>query len=308
MHRRSYINKYRYSGTYLITITVQGRKPLLGVVVGDPHIAYGEPGAPCVEYSPLGHAIIQDELPKISQHYPSVDVWKVCIMPDHIHLIIHVNGGIEKGQHIGKVIAGFKAGCSHAWWKISPESKNQSLFEQGYNDRILHKENQFENWKQYLDDNPRRLLLKRENPGLFTVMHNIDIAGDQCQAVGNMFLLNIPQKEAVIVHRRYTDDEVMSLRKQWMACGKNGGVLVSAAIAPKEKEVLHEAFEKGYNIILLREKGFPPLYKPSGRAFDSCSAGRLLQISPWEYSSRTTTITREQCLHLNSIVTKIAED
>ncbi len=137
-------------------------------------------------------------------------------------------------------------------------------------------------------------------------MHGMEIAGRQCQVVGNRFLLAIPDKVAVIVHRRYTDEENARLREEWLACGERGGVLVSAAIAPKEKEVLREAMDRGYRIILLRENGFPELYKPSGEAFYACVEGLLLQISPWEFHMERKNITREQCLKLNALASEIA--
>ena len=87
-----------------------------------------------------------------------------------------------------------------------------------------------------------------------------------------------------------------------------GGVPVSAAISPKEKEVLREALNLGYNIILLRENGFPKLYKPSGEAFDACAKGLLSQISPWDFHQEKRVITRAQCLHLNEMAEKIAGD
>lgn len=180
------------------------------------------------------------------------------------------------------------------------------LFEEGYNDKVLLHEGQLDNWKAYLDDNPRRLLLKRQKPELFTVLTGMEVAGEQCQVVGNRFLLDIPDKMAVIVHRRYTDVENARLREEWLACGERGGVLVSAAISPKEKEVLREAMNRGYNIILLKENGFPKLYKPVGEAFDACAAGLLLQISPWEFHMEMKVITRSQCLHLNAMAERIA--
>ena len=82
--------------------------------------------------------------------------------------------------------------------------------------------------------------------------------------------------------------------------------MVSAAIASREKEVMREAMDRGYSIILLRENGFPPFYKPSGEAFDACSSGQLLQISPWEYHMQRKTISREQCLRLNRMAEQIA--
>ena len=95
--------------------------------------------------------------------------------------------------------------------------------------------------------------------------------------------------------------------RKWLACGEAGGVLISAAIATREKEVMREAMDRGYNIILLRENGFPPLYKPSGESFTVCSEGRLLQISPWEFHMERKTISREQCLILNRMAEEIQD-
>ena len=112
---------------------------------------------------------------------------------------------------------------------------------------------------------------------------------------------------AVIVHSAYTDEEYADWRRKWLACGEAGGVLISAAIAAREKEVMREAMDRGYNIILLRENGFPPLYKPSGESFTVCSEGRLLQISPWEFHMERKTISREQCLILNRMAEEIQD-
>lgn len=150
------------------------------------------------------------------------------------------------------------------------------------------------------------MLVKRHNPELFTVLHDMEIAEHQCQVVGNRFLLDIPDKIAVIVHRRYTDEENAQRKEEWLACGERGGVLVSAASSPKEKAVLREAMNHGYRIVLLRENGFPKLYKPSGEAFDACAQGLLLQISPWEYHMEKKVITRAQCLELNAMAESIA--
>lgn len=42
----------------------------------------------------------------------------------------------------------------------------KGLFELGYNDKLLLHEGQLKGWKKYLDDNPRRLMVKRMNPEL----------------------------------------------------------------------------------------------------------------------------------------------
>ena len=181
-----------------------------------------------------------------------------------------------------------------------------SLFEKGYNDKILLRPGQLDNWKRYLDDNPRRLAIKRQCPDYFTIMQHITIGEWSCQMVGNRFLLTVPDRAAVIVHRADSDQEFAQKKARWLALGEMGGVLVSAAIATREKEVMREAMDRGYRLILLRENGFPPLYKPAGESFMACSEGRLLQISPWEYHMQRKTISREQCLILNRLAEEIA--
>ena len=308
MKRRSPWHNYQKKGIYMLTLVVAGRMPLFGELKGNAEASLGSTDAPRVEYSELGNTILTGEIGKINHFYPQVEVWKACIMPDHIHMIVRVKEDLPENKHLGKVVAGFKSGCNNAYWKIFDmnEPPRKGLFEEGYCDKILLHEGQLNNWKAYLDDNPRRLFLKRQNPELFTVLHDMEIAAHKCQIVGNCFLLDVPDKMAVIVHRRYTDEENARLREECLACGERGGVLVSAAISPKEKEVLREAMNRGHRIILLRENGFPKLYKPAGEAFDACSEGLLLQVSPWEFHMEKKTITRAQCLELNEMAERIA--
>jgi hypothetical protein len=352
MKRRKPWHNYSRKGTYMLTLVVEGRHALLGKVVAMPAgeaagvvpageaagvVAAGETMRELVyqvELTELGKTIRDEELQKVHFYYKMVDIWKLCIMPDHIHMIVRVNEDMPEGKHLGDVVRGFKVGCTRAWWRltgmrpagetagvvaageaagvaitipaVSPASKNLPvLFEAGYNDLILLEDGQLDNWIHYLDDNPRRLAVKRQHPDYFTTMHYVDIGEWHCQTVGNRFLLDIPQQVAVIVHGAYTDKEYADYKRKWLACGEAGGILVSAAIATREKEVMREAMDRGYRIIFVRENGFPPLYKPSGESFDACSEGRLLQISPWEYHMQRRIISREQCLKLNRLVEEI---
>ena len=337
MKRRKPWHDYHSKGTYMLTLVVEDRQPLLGRLV----MPTQQQGAH-IELTELGKAIYNEEIQKIPHYYKMVEVWKLCIMPDHIHMIVRVKEDMPEGKHLGDVVRGFKVGCSRAWWRLTSmpagetagvvdvnrelEAGNANrgaevgsptpavspagnmspvLFETGYNDQILLEDGQLDNWLHYLDDNPRRLAIKRLHPDYFTTMHYRDIAEWHCQLVGNSFLLDIPDMAAVIVHSAYSDKEYEDYKQKWLACGERGGVLVSASIATREKEVMREAMNRGYRLILVRENGFPPLYKPAGESFDACSDGRLLQVSPWEYHMQRRTISREQCLMLNRLVEAI---
>lgn len=383
MKRRTPSHNYCDKGTYMLTLVVDGRMPLFGTLKGnvrlplsgtlkgdermplsgplkgDELVPSAAADAPRVVLSPLGEAIRDREIAKISAVYPMVEVWKLCIMPDHLHIIVRVKEKLPEGKHLGHVVSGFMTGCTRAWWALVEEGKmppfgkpkgtegsalgagasalalgasvppgsasplgasvpagspaggasaapRPSLFEKGYNDKILLRPGQLDNWKRYLDDNPRRLAIKRQCPDYFTIMQHITIDEWSCQMVGNRFLLTVPDRAAVIVHHADSDQEFAQKKARWLALGEMGGVLVSAAIATREKEVMREAMDRGYRLILLRENGFPPLYKPAGESFMACSEGRLLQISPWEYHMQRKTISREQCLILNRLAEEIA--
>ncbi len=112
MKRRSPWHDYSWRGIYMLTLVVEGRAPLLGVLKGNAEAPDGSPDRPKVECTALGSAILHEEVAKIHRYYPMVEVWRVCVMPDHIHMIVRVKEDMGEGKHLGMVVAGFKGGCS----------------------------------------------------------------------------------------------------------------------------------------------------------------------------------------------------
>ena len=98
MKRRSPWHDYHEKGTYMLTLVVEGRMPLLGRLEGRVNARPGDGDAPKVMLSELGTAIVTEEIPKIHRYYPQVEVWKVCIMPDHVHLIVRVKEDLRGDQ------------------------------------------------------------------------------------------------------------------------------------------------------------------------------------------------------------------
>jgi REP element-mobilizing transposase RayT len=96
---------------------------------------------------------------------PSFSIIRSIIMPDHLHLVLFVKERLPKA--LGYYMASLKGACSRAVWTAMPEldlSRNRSpLFERGYNDRILFRDIQLDSFLHYVDDNPRRLLVRRRH-------------------------------------------------------------------------------------------------------------------------------------------------
>ena len=326
MLRRAVWNDYCARKMYMLTLVTEGRQPLFGEVVGRSEAPAGSPEEPAIRLSPLGFKVTQEWWAS-SLHHPEVTVVALQMMPDHLHGILFVKEEMEKP--LGMAIRGFKQACNRHYREIilglpavqdvalptqpaqqkrdrrGEDRSHGQLFARGYNDRILYGRGQLERWTDYLADNPRRLLMKREHPDLFLVQRNLAVAGMTFSAIGNRFLLNRPELLQVQCSRSVGTAEANAYVDKCLTACRQGAVLVSPSISPGEKAVMRAAFEAGFPLIYLEENGFTDLAKPGGKRMEACAKGQLLILAPWEHHNRRTTISRSQCLTLNDMARAI---
>ena len=112
MKRRSYDHDYTEQCFYMVTLAVEGRRPLLGSVVGRGDATVGNADAPHVELSPLGMAVCK-AWSDISVYYPQVAIIAQQVMPDHFHGILYFRE--KTSLRLGDVIRGFKVACNRAY-------------------------------------------------------------------------------------------------------------------------------------------------------------------------------------------------
>ena len=343
-HRRSLFGNYHGRGIYLITVCTEDRQPLLGMLRGQtPEEAFVEP-------TPLGEEVLHcwDNIPTVQRQFAenkSKRTGKEChreikllarqLMPDHLHGIIFVER--EMDISLGDVIRGFMVGCTRAYnallasneslvqpsaYSPSPSSM-RPLFEKGYHDRRLTREGQLQNMIDYVHDNPRRLMLRRQHTGCFAVQRDVLFQGHKFSAVGNLKWLDYPM-QAVHVRRNFTDDERKGYMNACILSARHGTVLIGAFISEYEKQVRDEALREGLPVIQLCHEQFSNLYKPSGDLFDACATGHLLLLHEEGMSANKPTaqhatpslrtpyweslrkITREQCKALNALAEELA--
>lgn len=294
--RRASWHDYRSRCIYMITIPKASESPAFSNVIGTPR-------APKVELTPIGK-IIDEGLNALPEKYPELTIFRYVIMPDHIHFIIQVTRSTT--YHIGTAIGYFKGACSRRAWELTG-TPDKPLFGDRFHDRILMGSDQLEVMKQYIYDNPRRLLIKRAFPDLFQRRVGITINGVRYDALGNVFLLRNPLIEQVRVSRRFTTEQLEHLDRQWRFVIEEGGVLVSPFISPKEKIYRDLAINNGGNVIIIEENGMGERYKPIGRYFDLCAEGRLLIIAPVEHHLNSLPMTRKKALHLNDLAATISK-
>ena len=315
MLRRCVDNDYTARRMYMVTLVTEGRKPLFGKVMGRSEALEPSAEAPHIELSPLGEAIA-DIWQTIGCYHRKVKVIALQMMPDHLHAILFVREQMEKP--LGKVLLGVKHACNQAFREVMPvefvavaqqharqERDNGLLFAKGFNDQILLRDGQLERWLNYLKENPRRLLMKRENPDLFRVQRGLSFGEQSFLAIGNRFLLERPVKLQVQCSRSITEADLQAKLSAFMKAARQGAVLVSPAISQGEKVIMRAAFEEGLPLIYLEENGFTDLAKPGGKRMEACAKGQLLILAPWEHHNEKLTIKRGQCLELNEMARAI---
>ena len=332
MYRRADGHDYTARRIYMITMDTADRRPLFGRVVGDAAVPDGQAGAPRIELSPLGRAV-QEEWLGIPRYYPQIVVVAVQMMPDHMHGILYVKEPLPR--HLGQVISGFKAGCNKKMRALQsavakpqltekgalsssssspqvaakPQQRGSAgpLFASGYNDLILRSYDTLDVWKNYLRDNPRRLLLKHARPDLLRPVFGLAIGPFSCSAIGNRALLAAPWRVPVRVSRRLTGPALDAEVARYLAAARAGAVLVSPAISPGEKRVMRAAFDAGLPTIVIVENGFTPLSKPKGEQFYACAEGRLLMLAPWEHHNERQKLTAVQCQQMNLLAWTLSQ-
>ncbi|MGI6389616.1 MAG: transposase [Kiritimatiellia bacterium] len=299
MLRRCFNHDYRDPFFYMITITTHQRRPWFGVC---------ENNACTLSADGL---LVRDLWYRIPHDTPQIELSTLCLMPDHLHGIVHVTEHMEKP--VGVPLRAFKSQCTSALRKRHGDAA-LTLWNPGYNDRVVWRRGSLRAYRHYILDNPRRYCLKKAHPDLFRTVTGLQHAAlppdQRWDGYGNLFLLDRPEKLAIRVSRKASADEIAALREQTLTEAAQGTVIVSPFISPGEREIATAILDAPVgDVILLKPDGFPPLFKPNGRYFDLCVQGRLLILSRSVATVHggATPLTRETCLALNAASAHIAE-
>lgn len=298
-HQRKDGHNYRSRCIYMVTMTVDGRRPVLGKLSApDEHHR-----VPHVVLSPLGKQVLKvwNDIPS---YYPEVRVLKIQVMPDHIHGILFFTE--ETLYHLGQVINGFKKGCNDAVKMGSDEKAFCKLWENCYDDTILAGKNHLAHMTNYLADNPRRLWVKNHNGELFN-RTRLMVEDNEAMMMGNVPLLRYEKKLYVQCTNKLSSEELEERLQHFIALCEAGYVPVTAGISKVEKAVKNWALDKGHELILVTNEGMGEMWKPSGKLFDACSNSKLLIVATGQPKRYQHTIKRDICLALNKLALAIVE-
>lgn len=304
-------------GIYHVTLIVPSREPLLGSLL----IPNNNPQKAYVERTELGNGLV-DELVNLHTYYPEIRLLQYCLMPDHLHAIIHVMRPM--GKTFNTVVRGFWQGAKKLGRafpsSISPEL-NSGLTNEGFPFPIfterpfvrpLSRRGQLQTMIHYVQMNPQRLATKRLMPELFRVQDNITIAGRTYKGVGNADLLQRAKYMPVHVRRTMVDEAAHGddkrLRDYMNSCvlaARQGAVMVSPFISEYEQAVMDVLLKEGLPFIYIADNGFRDYYKPQDSLFDAVAHKQVMILSPWEYDAGKKRVSREDCVLMNKMAEEI---
>ncbi len=303
-NRRCRNHDYRSRCIYMITMLKAANVPRFCTITRDERC---KKISPIVHLSDIGE-IIQTNLAELVSDYPELQVLARIIMPDHIHFELFVQRQLP--LHLGSILAKFKSKCSIAFRSNMSSTKDRaipSLFTKGFNDKIAFRKGAKDAFYNYINDNPRRYLVKKHYPEYFYHKLLVYVEGQWCGLYGNLFLLDHPLKAAVKISRRKEQTpqlaEKMGLWEEVLRCQ---GVLVSPFINPEENKYYERAIATETGIILIVNYTFSDRSKPYKQLFDLCAEGKLLIISTEKYL-RKQRCTYPEAQYLNKIAAGVAQ-
>ena len=246
----------------------QGWRQMATTISIDPQIPSAE------EYKQMPKGVAQK--PKGVAQMPSAEEYKQ--MPKGVAQM----PSAEEYKQMPKGVTQMPKGVT----QMPDTGTHQPLFETPFFRTLAHK-GQLDTMIQYLHDNPRRAMLKQQHPDLFTLRRDTRV-GELCfTSLGNLFLLDYPEKQPIICSRTLSEQQITAQQTDALYQAKNGCITVTAAISPGERQIARAVREAGAPLIILLKDGFPKpgdpyekYYKPGGVYFEACAAGQLLLLEP----------------------------
>lgn len=267
-----------------------------------------EPPCAGLKYTEIGKLLRRAKNAWLAK-YPILKILNHVIMPDHMHILLHVTRRSE--YHLEEYVYDFMYMASCLYYQQFSDAATITsedwIFRQKFNDKIVSAQGDKNTFYHYIVQNPYRYLIRKLYPDYFQRVNLLLLGSEEYEIYGNSFLLAHPTKINVRFTSKISESEMKGRKLQWLETIRQGGVLVSPFINPIEKKARNYAIQNGASLIIIRENGFPDRFKPAGDTMiDLCAKGRLLIVAPKKYNSRKEDMLKSKAEILNVLALTIA--
>ena len=167
---------------------------------------------------------------------------------------------------------------------------HRPLFDDNYDDTVCLDDRHREAMIAYVNDNPRRAILRRALPDVMQRCLHVQVGARSFGAFGNLFLLRWANKLQVQCHRKLPgsnmpfelSEEYEKVHQKWIDDIMRGAtVIVTPGISRGELLMKNECLEKGFPLIHIQKDAINNFWKPERKRFEACAKGCLLILAPW---------------------------
>ena len=103
--------------------------------------------------------LILEHWEKLDKIYPNVKTDYFCLMPNHVHGIIVIEGPQQQtAVSLSKIVRGFKSVTTRAYNQLVPETEKNTLWQSSYYDEIIRDDAMLYNVRNYIMGNPSKWL------------------------------------------------------------------------------------------------------------------------------------------------------
>ncbi len=143
---------YSTAGAYFVTICTQNKRCVLSRIVGRKP---GPAEADGTEYTAYGR-IAEEQFLSLEDRYPCLSVDRYVIMPNHIHVIMVLEGdtaGAGPRPTITDVVCAYKSLTTRECKKAGLTEK---LFQTSFYEHVIRSRDDYEETVKYIHENPAR--------------------------------------------------------------------------------------------------------------------------------------------------------
>ena len=147
--KRNRLQTYDYQtpGYYFLTFCTEGRACLLGQVM-----EADETRQSSMILSEAG-SVVDEAIRAIPAHYPGVALDKYVIMPNHVHLILHLQDTGKPCPSVFRIVQQLKG--------VVTKRLGRNIWQIHFHDHVIRNEQDYREIWQYIENNPTKWFLDR---------------------------------------------------------------------------------------------------------------------------------------------------